>query len=1229
MQTDLGYKNLLNLLAPTWSLSANAVADWKYPRNLRGVKMFLSLFSRKRRAKLRRERREYAVLKRSVLFSPLWYMQEYSLGSRDWDPILHYIRYGWRMGYRPGPSFDGARYLAANPGAGDVNPLWHFLVFGVSQGRFEGASCEPLFVSLNVEPQPTTSPSALADLPVARQFTAEEIARRILVADCRTPRANISAGEKATFGLIKDLCAVGFDVTFLPNDMEESPGYDDQLRALGVHVVSRADGYQWPAQFIDAKGHEYGAFYLIRFDVAEPLLAAARRVAPKARVIFHAPDLYFLRETREAELKCSPDALARARQTRDRELDVMRASDRVVLVSPAEIPYIRAELPDAPISVFPALYSEIRPNPPGYSARHDIFFLGGFAHTPNVDAVLWFVEKVWPRIHKALPEVLFNIVGSEMPKVVLDLSRTPGVKIVGFAPDLDPILEGSRLSVAPLLFGAGIKGKVGAAMGGGVPCVCTPIGAEGMGIVDRVHALVAKEPDAFADAVIELYTDQALWTRVAANGRALVDQRFGDAANRASFLKVLNDARIMPISLFSEYCKTAGPVALPVHDPALIPDVSIILSACNRWARTRSCLNSVAITSADFDLRYEIILADDGSFDETARAAEIYPGLRVAKTSKNLGILRERNNVAKLARGKYLVLLNDDTIVLPGWLKALHQAMESDEDIAIGGSRLLGLDGSIQEAGAALFRDGTAVHVGRGSSRDTSITNIPREVDTISGASIIVRRDFWESTGGFDERYENADCAVSDLAMSARAAGKYVRYQPASEVILDIEEAPLDNTGLTRQNIKLLQEKWCDVFQRDHLPMVDWQVAANNAERSLPKSARVRRRDGQFNILYFSPFPSHPSNHGNAATIHQFGRRFQTLGHNVHFALLKSDMYDPEALKAMKEAWDTLDIIENSNSLVSDGHAIPFDGWYQEGVGEDIRLLCAKFDIDVVFCSYIFQSKLLEFVPSYMLKVIDTHDKMGGRYDMLRANRQPLEFFSCTPEEEGRYLRRADVVVARREEEARYFNSVTGRQSAIVIPHVEDQRFIDRKFRQLSNIGLVASPNRINVAIVKEFVETISRRCGDLCPFTVHIAGQVKDLVDQLPPDEAAVFRASWIRFHGFVEDIETFYRRMDAVVSPITMGTGINVKTVQAMAFGMPLISTKWGSKGIESDEPMHNFDGVESLVVGLLNLVKTPEELVRLAKVSCDRYKTFYDEAGEGFSVLFAHEKLRCGSP
>lgn len=1079
-----------------------------------------------------------------------------------------------------------------------------------------------------------------AGRPAEFPVLPEEVARRILVADYRIPRPDVSAGERATVGILKDLCALGYEVVFLPNDMMPSLRYEAGLRVAGVQLVTRESGFDYSSQYLEKHGSEFGAFYFIRVDVAETLLPVARKVAPDARIIFHAPDLYFLREMREAELRDDPAARERALQMRDRELAMMSRSDRVVVVSPAEVPVLQEVLPNTPISVFPVLYAPVIENPRPYAKRENIFFLGGFGHPPNVSAVQWFVAEVWPHVRKTLPEVEFHIIGAEAPDAVVALGKLPGIKVVGFVPELDPILEILRVGVAPLQYGAGIKGKVAVTMGAGIPCVCTEVAAEGMGIKNEVHALVENDPVRFAQAIVALYQDEEIWSRLARNGQALVQDKFGDAANRASLLKVLDKTQALPIFLFVDYCQTVGPVAVPNPGAEAAVDVSIIVPVYNKWHLTRACLTSVVQTSIGNGVTYEVILADDGSTDETLRAAEIFPGLRVVRTPKNLGFLRNCNNAAKQARGRHILMLNNDTVVLPGWLESLYHTMEQDLSIVIVGSKLLYPDEHIQEAGGGLLSNADGVSIGRwlwvGEQnypvrRREPIFNIRRETDYISGASILVRKSFWDAVNGFDERYQNAYCEDSDLAMAARSKGLRVVYEPESEVIHFEHQTysgqiSADHARLQEHNKAELIAKWGDVFQRDHLPPGSkWYQVAAHGERTAPMAMQARRKQGSLNILYFSPFPSHPSNHGNQATIQQFARRFQSMGHKVHFALLQSSMYSPEHEQAMRNAWDTFDILPNSHPLGANGQPIPFDGWYEEGLGERIRLLCAKYDIDIVFCSYIFQSKMLEYVPDYILKVIDTHDKMGDRYEMLRKNGQPLEFFSCTPEEEGAYLRRADVVVARREEEARYFDSVTGRQTAIVVPHVEEPHFLDRSFDSLKNVGIVASANRINLAIVRECLEAIDRKlAGNACPFTVHVAGQVKDMAEALPASESAIFKRPWVRMHGFVPEIAHFYGDMDVVVSPVTMGTGINVKTVQAMAFGMPLLTTTWGSKGIETGESMHMHVDLDQLASSLFILSSPPEDLNRLAELSRSKYLSFYDDALSGFRELIDHPHL-----
>ena len=707
----------------------------------------------------------------------------------------------------------------------------------------------------------------------------------------------------------------------------------------------------------------------------------------------------------------------------------------------------------------------------------------------------------------------------------------------------------------------------------------------------------------------------------------------GIGASRHSLWLALLDAGVLTVELYERHSRTLPPIhSFTQIPPGVRVDVSVIVPARDNWEYTRRCLNAILNACPPGPARYEVILADDSSGDDTCSAGAAYPGLQVIRTPYRMGFLRNCNRAARLARGKYLLFLNNDTVVLPGWLGSLYQSAEEDGSAAIVGSKVLYPNGTIQEAGGILWRDGTSTLCGRYEDRGDPRYAYSREVDYVSGASMLVRRSFWESVHGFDERYVDAYCEDSDLAMTARSQGCRVLYQPWSEVIhyesVSYSEQRVDFVHPAQwANIERLREKWKSELSACHLPAdTPAHVGMLNAQRRPSAHGVTRRRSQHLNVLYFSPYPSHPTSHGNRSTIREFGLEFQRMGHKVHFALLRSQMYTERDLAAMRDCWDTVDVLSYQQPMEAEGEGIPFDGWYEEGLGESIRRLCAAYDIDVVFCSYIFHSRLLEHVPPHILKVIDTHDKMSNRYEMLRANGQLLEFFSCTPEEEGAYLRRADVVVARRQEEAQYFNRVTGRDSAIVIPHVEPPRFVEKRFSRFKNLGLVASANRINAAIVHEFLATVARRVQEGgCRFDVYLAGEVKDSLADLPATKRAAFRHPWVKMLGFVPDIAEFYGSMDAVVSPVTMGTGINVKTVQAMAFGMPLLSTAWGVKGIETGDAMHAHQDLEALVESVFRLSDNPADLERLAAVSRTRYTSFYEQSLRAMRQLFSHPKLK----
>jgi glycosyltransferase involved in cell wall biosynthesis len=176
----------------------------------------------------------------------------------------------------------------------------------------------------------------------------------------------------------------------------------------------------------------------------------------------------------------------------------------------------------------------------GYDNRKDLLFIGGYGHPPNVDAIRWFVSDILPHIRAKLPDVRVNVVGSHMPEKLREyLGTQPGVSVEGFVENLDPIFRDARIFVAPLRYGAGVKGKIGQAIEYGIPVVSTSIGEEGMHLEDGESCLVANDAEAFAAAVIKLYGDQTLWESIRDNARSVLVTNFSPAKTLSDLRRIL------------------------------------------------------------------------------------------------------------------------------------------------------------------------------------------------------------------------------------------------------------------------------------------------------------------------------------------------------------------------------------------------------------------------------------------------------------------------------------------------------------------------------------------------------------------------------------------------------------------------------------------------------------------------------------------------------------------
>ncbi|HVJ37791.1 MAG TPA: glycosyltransferase [Stenotrophomonas sp.] len=364
--------------------------------------------------------------------------------------------------------------------------------------------------------------------------------RQVLILDEAVPQPDRDSGSLRQFNLIRLLREAGAHVVFVPTARAHGGRHTQALQSLGVEVwhAPQLDGL---AQWLRQHGTRFHAALLVRHHVADTCLPLLQRYAPRTRTLFDTVDLHFLRERRGAEVAGDAAGLRAAERTRQRELSIMARTDITVLVSAAEREVLRQEAPQVRVELLSNLH-EVAAHAPGWATRQDLVFVGGFGHPPNADAMRWFIGEVFPRVRAHLPAVRFHCIGADVPDTLRTLAATqPGVEIHGHVPDLAPYMDGCRVALAPLRFGAGVKGKVNLSMAHGQPVVATSCAVEGMHLRDGEDVLVADDAAAFAAAVVRLYEDPALWSQLSANGLRNVAEHFSLDAARDTVRRLFLD----------------------------------------------------------------------------------------------------------------------------------------------------------------------------------------------------------------------------------------------------------------------------------------------------------------------------------------------------------------------------------------------------------------------------------------------------------------------------------------------------------------------------------------------------------------------------------------------------------------------------------------------------------------------------------------------------------------
>jgi len=369
------------------------------------------------------------------------------------------------------------------------------------------------------------------------RFSSRATAKRLLVIDPIVPMHDRAAGSHRLFLILKILRAQGAFVTFIARDWIPHNRYVDDLERMGVEVFSvdrrkqRELGRYVPNQNIDLaellSTREYDLAWLSFYHVAEQYLPEIRFHAPSLPIIVDSVDLHFMRESRMATLSGRQDLLDASSKTRARELAIYSAADLVVTVSETDGQILKDIIPSIDYRVIPIIQekpSNFRP----FNERDGLLFIGNFNHLPNVDAVNYFVQSIFPRVTACLPDLKFYVVGHGA-RDVLHVEGT-NVIVVGPVEKTDPFIQAARVSIAPIRFGSGVKGKIGEAMMGGLPVCTTLIGAEGMDLMDGETAMIADSPTEFADKVVRLYSDRSLWEKLSSAGISHAATRYSPDA---------------------------------------------------------------------------------------------------------------------------------------------------------------------------------------------------------------------------------------------------------------------------------------------------------------------------------------------------------------------------------------------------------------------------------------------------------------------------------------------------------------------------------------------------------------------------------------------------------------------------------------------------------------------------------------------------------------------------
>jgi glycosyltransferase involved in cell wall biosynthesis len=368
--------------------------------------------------------------------------------------------------------------------------------------------------------------------------------KNVIIIDTKVPEYNKDSGSRRLTEIIKLLVKNNVGV-FLMADFKEyrfTTDYVQYFKDLGVVVyepgidksgklIAKKDFIKQVLPFADS-------VWLHRPEIFAKYYPVVRKFKPETKVFFDMVDFHYLRFKRESELTGNADILKKADKYLKLELDNCKKADKIIVISDVEKESVKEFYnEDSKIISIGNIHQFIEnENPVSFENRKDLLFIGGFDHKPNVDAVNYLAEEIMPLLWKSNPEISISIIGSNPPESIQKLNSEK-FRVVGYAEDVAPYFLNSRIFVAPLRYGAGIKGKIGQSLEFGLPLVTTNVGAEGFNFQESRNITVGNTSQEIVDNIISLYQNKELWQKISSDSKKVI-QPFSNYAIEQKILSL-------------------------------------------------------------------------------------------------------------------------------------------------------------------------------------------------------------------------------------------------------------------------------------------------------------------------------------------------------------------------------------------------------------------------------------------------------------------------------------------------------------------------------------------------------------------------------------------------------------------------------------------------------------------------------------------------------------------